>query len=237
MGSMRVRTQPVQGRLNTGPALCMDIDGAGAPTGSNTRFDVFNPPAGFATFDVGDFPLAVHPALPGWIAGLEQAFAHCAWVSDWGPECILFAQGAGLAGAAHWPHMEAPMQPPPDAPLSWHKLDGVRRSVDPAVPVAVVDDSMAPQTGHDPVEDYIVQDIIRFAQRPGPTLLLAPAQEIGLTRPLIDLLCRFARNPRDPVFAGRAVHRCYPDVRMRWPDPLPAGREAPVLVIENEEST
>ena len=235
MAGMRVRTQPVQGRLSTGPVLCLDIDGAAAPTGSNTRFDVFNPPAGFATFDVGDFPLAVHPALPGWIAELEQAFAHCAWVSDWGPECYLFAQGAGLTGAAHWPHMEAPMELPPAAPLSWHKLDGVRCGVDPTVPVAIVDDSLAPQRGHDPVEDHIHHDILRFAQRPGTTLLLAPAQEIGLTRHIVDLLCWFARNPRDPVFAVRAVHRCYPDRRMRWPDPLPGGREEPVLVNENGE--
>ena len=47
MDALRVRTQPVQGRLNTGPVLCLDIDGAAAPTGRNTRFDVFNPlPAG-----------------------------------------------------------------------------------------------------------------------------------------------------------------------------------------------
>ena len=50
--------------------------------------------------DVGDFPLAVHPALPGWFAELENAYTHCAWVSDWGPECIRFTQGAGLDRAA-----------------------------------------------------------------------------------------------------------------------------------------
>ena len=94
MGSMKVKTQPVQDRFKQGPVLCMDIDGAAAPTGSNTRFDVFNPPKGFVTFDVGDFPLAVHPALPGWFAELENAYTHCAWVSDWGEECIRFAQGA-----------------------------------------------------------------------------------------------------------------------------------------------
>ena len=230
MGSMNGRTQPVRVRFKQGPVLCMDIDGAAAPTGSNTRFDVFNPPKGFVTFDVGDFPLAVHPALPGWFDELEQAYAHCAWVSDWGPECILFAQGAGLGRAALWPHLAGSPDMPVATRLTWHKLDGVRCWVDPQAPVAIVDDSMAPQTGHDPVEDYILQDIIRFAGRPGPTLLLAPAQEIGLTRPIVDLLCRFARNPRDPVFAARVVHRCHPDYRMRWPDPLPSGQEEPSLI-------
>ncbi|MCY4155549.1 MAG: hypothetical protein OXE03_06160 [Gammaproteobacteria bacterium] len=84
--------------------------------------------------------------------------------------------------------------------------------------------------GHDPVADYISQDILRFAQRPGSTLMLAPAQEIGLTRSLVDLLCQFARNPLAPVFVSREVHRCYPDVRTRWPDPLPAGLDEPVFI-------
>ena len=194
MAAIKVRTMPVQGWFKQGPVLCMDIDGAAAPTGSNTRFDVFDPPAGFDSFEVGEFPLAVHPALPGWFDELEQAFAHCAWVSDWGPECVLFAHGAGLGRAALWPRMEASLDLSPGAPLTWHKLDGVRHCVTPEVPVAVVDDSMAPQLGHDPVEDYIGQDLIRFAQRPGPILLLAPAQEIGLTRPLVDLLCRFGHE-------------------------------------------
>ena len=126
MGSMKVRTQLVQGQFTRGPVLCMDIDGAAAPTGSNTRFDVFNRPKGFITFDVGDFPLAVHPAL-----------------------------------------------------------------------------------------------------------LLAPAQEIGLTRPIVDLLCRFARTLDNPLFATRDVHRFYPDWRMRWPDPLPPSQEHPVFIYSN----
>ena len=236
MGSVKARTQPVQGQFAQGPVLCMDIDGAAAPTGSNSRFDVFNRPQGFITFEVGDFPLAAHPALPGWFAELENAYTHCAWVSDWGEECIRFAQGAGLDRAARWPHLAGSPDMPVPTRLTWHKLDGVRCCVNPEVPVAIVDDSMAPQTGHDPVEDYIRQDIIRFAGRPGPTLLLAPAQEIGLTRPIVDLLCRFARNPDDPLFATRDVHRLYPDWRMRWPDPLPPEREQPVRCIQNEET-
>ena len=51
-----------------------------------------------------DFDYFAHLWKPeehdGWMAELEQAFAHCAWVSDWGPECVRFAQGAGLDGAA-----------------------------------------------------------------------------------------------------------------------------------------
>ena len=137
MGSVKARTQPVQGQFKQGPVLCMDIDGVAAPTGSTARFDVEDPHThkGFVTFDVGEFPLFVHPALPGWFTELEQAFAHCTWVSDWGSECILFAQGAELARAALWPHLEAPMDLTPDAPLTWHKLDGVRRGVHPEVPV------------------------------------------------------------------------------------------------------
>ena len=229
MGSMKVKTEPVQGRIKQGPVLCMDIDGVLVPAACSARHGVFDPPAGFVTFQAYWFPLAVHPALPGWMNELEQAFAHCTWVSDWGPECIRFAQGAGLDSAARWPRLSASIEPF-DTPLTWHKLDRVRSGVDPETPVAIVDDSMAPQTGHHPVEDYIGQDILRFAQRPGPTLLLAPAQEIGLTRPIVDLLCRFARHPADPMFVTREVHRCYPDWHMRWPDPLPAGMEVPVFI-------
>ena len=228
MGSMKVRTEPVQGQFKQGPVLCMDIDGVLVPAGCSARLDVFDPPAGFVTFQLWGFPLAVHPALPGWMTELEQAFAHCAWVSDWGPNCNRFAQGAGLAGAVHWPRLSASLEPF-DTPSTWHKLDRVRCGVDPETPVAIVDDSMAPQKGY-PVKDYIHQDILRFAQRHGPTLLLAPAQEIGLTRPLVDLLCLFARNPLDPVFSVREVHRCYPDVHVRWPDPLPAGLEEPAFI-------
>ena len=213
MGSVKVRTQPVQGQFKQGPVLCMDIDGAAAPTGSTARFDVDNPHThkGFITFDVGEFPLAVHPALPGWFTELEQAFAHCARVSDWGSACILFAQGAGLHLAARWPHLEAPMDLTAITPLTWHKLDGVRRGVHPEVPVAIVDDFMAPQTGRAAEADYIKQDIIRFAQRPGPT----PAAGAGAGN-WIDEIPRGPAVPvcpqptRPGVCHAVRYHRCHP---------------------------
>ena len=150
--------------------------------------------------------MAVHPALPGWFTELEQAFAHCAWVSDWGSACILFAQGAGLDLAARWPHLEAPMDLTAITPLTWHKLDGVRARRSPGGPGG---ESwmifMAPQTGRAAEADYIKQDIIRFAQRPGPTLLVAPAQEIGLTRDPSWTCCANLPATHKP--------RCLPRVR------------------------
>ena len=57
-------TQLVQGQFKQGPVLCMDIDGAAAPTGKNTRFYVDEPRPGFVSFMVDDFPLHIHPRLP-----------------------------------------------------------------------------------------------------------------------------------------------------------------------------
>ena len=203
----------------------MDIDGTAAPTGKSALFDVDEPHPGFNSFMVDDFPLHVHPRLPDWFAELEAAYTQCAWMSDWGAECIRFVRGASLDSAANWPYLEAPA----NYLGYWHKLDAVTHWVDPDVPVAVVDDQLAPQA-FSTVDPHILNSIDAFLARPGPTLLVAPAREIGLKRQAVDLLCRFARAPLDPVFAVRAVHRLNPGMAMMWPDPLPPGLEGPVLV-------
>ena len=134
-----------------------------------------------------------------------------------------FARGAGAARGVKWPYLEAP----PNCLRHWHKLDAVTCWVDPDVPVAVVYDQMVPQE-FSTVDEHILHAIRIFLERPGPTLLVAPAQEIGLTRPAVDLLCWFAKHPNAPMFAVRGVHRLNPNMAMRWPDPLPHGLEQPV---------
>ena len=117
--------------LSGGPVLCMDIDGVSAPTGTNARFDAFAAPQGFVRFDVDDFPLNVHPALPDWFDELSDAYTHCAWVSSWGQECARFARGAGLCNGAAWPYLEAPYGGPIKLLRYWEKLDAVVWWVDP----------------------------------------------------------------------------------------------------------
>lgn len=233
MSSIQVKTtQPVRERFDQGSVLCLDIDGTSAPTGKNACFDVDELNRGFRSFMVDDFPIHAHPALSAWVDELEAAYTHCAWISDWGEECIRFARGAGVACGVKWPYLEAP----PNYLRHWHKLDAVTCWVDPDVPVAVVDDHLAPQE-FSTVDEHILQAIRIFLERPGPTLLVAPAQEIGLTRPAVDLLCWFAKHPNDPMFTVRGVHRLNPNMAMRWPDPLPHGLEQPVRCIQNEETT
>ena len=209
--------------LSGGPVLCMDIDGTSAPTGKNACFDVDLPPLGLRFFMVDDFPLSVHPRLPTWFDELSAIYTHCVWISDWREECVRFARGAGVARGVKWPYLEAP----PNYLRHWHKLDAVTYWVDPDVPVAVVDDHMAPQN-LSPMDEHILNAIQLFLERPGPTLLVAPAQEIGLTRPAVDLLCWFARHPNDPMFAVSGVHRLNPDMTMQWPDLLSPWQEQPV---------
>ena len=59
-----------------------------------------------------------------------------------------------------------------------------------------------------------------FLCRPGPTLLVSPASEVGLTRELTDLRYRFARPPESPEFADRRVHEADTNWWIQWLAPL-----------------
>ena len=91
------------GPLSGGPVLCLDIDGVSSPLGQDNRYDLHAPTPGFVPVSSGGCgvgcTMQVHPALPGWIGELEQAFAHCVWVSTGGRSCGCFAGRAGLDGA------------------------------------------------------------------------------------------------------------------------------------------
>ena len=179
----------------------------------------------------------VHPALPTWMAELEQAFTHCAWVSSWQERCVWFASSARLGGAADWPYIMPVDEPPvPGDKLPAYKLEAVRAWVMPETPVAIVDDHLVDQQPHDYELWNEMQDSTAlFVQRPGPVLLIGPDKHIGLTRPIVDLLCRFARDPHDPAFGLRCTLQ--PDLYswVQWPWPLPSGQEQPVLIRPNDK--
>ena len=85
------------GPLSGGPVLCLDIDGVLSPLGQDNRYDLHAPTPGFIPVVGAGNTMQVHPALPGWIDELAQAFAHCVWVSTWRERCrrLPSARGCG----------------------------------------------------------------------------------------------------------------------------------------------
>ena len=129
--------------LKGGPVLCLDIDGVSSPLGQDNRYDLHAPTPGLVPVAGAGHTMQVHPALPEWIAELEQAFAQCVWVSTWRESCRDFAECAGLQGAADWPYLMPVDDPPvPGPPFSSYKLEAVRAWVTPETPVAIVDDHL-----------------------------------------------------------------------------------------------
>ena len=227
------------GPLSGGPVLCLDIDGVASPLGQDNRYNLHGPTPGFVPVPGAGHTMQVHPALPAWIGELEQAFAHCVWVSTWRKSCRRFAERAGLKGAADWPYIMPVDEPPvPGDKLPAYKLEAVRAWVTPDTPVAVVDDHLVEQDNAD-YKDWVktTNSIVGFVRRPGPALLIGPDRHIGLTRPIVDLLCRFAQIPHDPAFGLRCDSALNPDTDwwVQWPWPLPPNQEQPVLIRPNDE--
>ena len=235
------------GPLSGEPVLCLDIDGVSSPLGQDNRYDLHAPTPGFVHLPVSDdaekgvlgvgCTMQAHPSLPTWIGELEQAFAHCVWVSSWRDRSFWFASGAGLGGALDWPYLMPADDPPvPGDTLTAYKLEAVRAWVTPETPVAIVDDHLVDQD-RSAYEQWIeMQDSTAlFVQRPGPVLLIGPDQHIGLTRPIVDMLCRFARDPHDPAFGLRCTLQPDKYQWVQWPWPLPPGQECPVLVRPGDE--
>ena len=226
MTEQRLSTLP-RAPLDSGPVLCMNIGGTVSP---NNHWR----PKGFVGVLFNRHYEYVHPALPGWFAELDAAYTHCAWTSSLNERCAAFAHNAGLRRARDWPFLMAPQT---CGPYRWDRLNDIAAWVDPHVPLAVVDVNMAPWVFPDKcvaVYEPVRESIPRFLRRPGPTLLLAPTVQIGLTRRIVDLLCRFARDPGADEFAVRGVRRMYPDPAMRWPYELQPGQEEPVLHRDRE---
>ena len=215
-----------QAPLGGGPVLCMNI------AGTVLTANHWGPhPHGFAGIPYNDRILFVHPGVPGWFDELDDVYTHCAWISSLGERCAGFAHSAALTRAAAWPYLAAPS---PRDPRRWSRLRAVTAWIDPDAPVAVVDEHMAPQlqvcpqdSGYVPVYPPVRDTVPLFLRRPGPTLLVAPALHIGLSRRIVDLLCRFAHDPVAPEFNVRGVRRMHVDLAQRWPDPLPPGLEEP----------
>ena len=112
----------------------------------------------------------------------------------------------------------------------YHKFASVCHWVSPDVPVAVVDSYVVLRNISEAYTRGMRAAIDEFLQRPGPTLIIAPSRYIGLTRSIVDLLCRFARDPHDPMFDQREIRQPHTDPRLGWPDHLPPGLEEPVLL-------
>ena len=213
--------------LDSGPVLCMNIGGTVSP---NNHWR----PRGFVGVLFNRRYMYVHPRLQDWFAKLEAAYTHGTWISSLNERCAAFAHSAGLHRAQDWPFLMAPQT---CEPYRWHRLNDVAAWVDPHVPLAVVDVNMAPWVFPDEcvaVYEPVRESIPLFLRRPGQTLLVAPTVQIGLTRRIVDLLCRFARAPHDPDFAVRGVRRMYPDPDMRWPYEIQPDQEEPVLHRDRE---
>ncbi len=230
------------------PLLCLDIDGVCSPVGQNPRFHCHRWPPGF--IDCGS-SVQIHPALTRWIGELEAAFSTVCWISSWREYSGSFAESAGLATATAWTYVDTALAEDAQTGIR-RKLGGLAEVIDPAAPVAVVDDHLAPQypcqrenflptprsrrpydERHEAATDA---EIARFLQRPGQTLLVAPASEIGLTRAVVDTLVRFAGNPAAAEFAERRVLERDTDWWMQWPAPLDPSVEDPVCVRPENES-
>ena len=235
------------GPLSGGPVLCLDIDGVTSPLGQDNRYDLHAPTPGFVHLPVSDdaekgvlgvgCTMQVHPALPAWIGELEQAFAQCVWVSSWRDRSVWFAASAGLGGALDWHYLMPADDPPvPGDTLTADKLEAVRAWVTPETPVAIVDDHLVDQDPYAYEQwDEMQDSTALFVQRPGPVLLIGPDRQIGLTRPIVDLLCRFARDPYDTAFGLRCTLQPDSYQWMQWAWPLPPGQECPVLVRPDDK--
>ena len=227
--------------FDKGPALCMDISGVIAPFSVSTRpFVRHRTPDGFIKvygydyFEYMDHWRFVHPALPDWIGELEAAFTHCAWLDCiTSHSTIYMPRGGGQAGKTEWPHLRYRDDVDSQAP-GYYKTSHVSQWVAPDVPVALVDIHLPPPDSDHPEYQAMWQGLVRFLERQGPTLLISPFPSIGLSRSVVDLLCRFAGAPHDPAFAGR-IHRPHLDPYLSWPNPLPSWLEEPVLVLKREE--
>ena len=243
MSDSSSHSRPQRGRIENYPLLCLDIDGVCAPIGQNPRFHCHGPPPGFV--DCG-MSVQMHPAVPGWLAEVEAAFESVCWISSWEANCNLFAEQLGLRSALEWTHIDGRSARDKANTGIGRKLVGLAGVIDPAAPVAVVDDHLSAQypcDGNDVREPRDRQpwgadrggpgadaEIGAFLRRPGPTLLVSPASEVGLTRNLTDLLCRFAQDPKSLEFADRGVYEADTDWWIQWPAPLDPAVENPVRI-------
>ena len=240
-------SQPMVSHAEHYPLICLDIDGVCSPIGQNPRFHCHGPPPGFVDCDAS---AQVHPALPAWVAELDRAFRGACWISSWQGNCAWFAQSANAMPAVNWPYIDITLGVG-DTGIG-RKLDALAKVTDPHAAVVVVDDHLAgqfygmssgiPRPSDRSLENWDLfrgesarKEIDKFLGRPGPTLLVGPASEVGMTRRLVDLLCRFANDPLDSEFADRRVVEADVDWWIQWPAPLDPVVEDPVRVATRDE--
>ncbi len=236
-------SSPQIGNVEHYPLVCLDIDGVCGPIGQNPRFHCHGSPPGFV--DCGN-SVQAHPAASRWLTELEAAFASVCWISSWAGNSRGFAAGLGLPSAFDWTYIDTRSEWNAKTSIG-RKPAGLARVIHPTAPVAVVDDHLSAQfpVRHNkisPPEERRYreshygccseeeQEINDFLRRPGPTLLVAPASAVGLTRNLIDVLCRFAHDPESPVFATRRVYEADVDWWVQWPAPLDSAIENPIRI-------
>ena len=214
-------SQVPPGPITQGPVLCLDIDGVLSPLGENVRYNIVYPPEGFV--DLGWGAQQFHPDLPRWISELEAAYEQCVWISSRGYNGCRFAESAGLEGAMDWPYLYDAVAPSPVPDFKFRKLGYVAAWISSQVPVAMVDDHLAPSD----IEDHEFgsgwgrdgeASIPGFYEtREAPTLLIKPNMHVGMTRPIVDQLLRFAADPHDAEFDRAKVFKPDSDRRLAWP--------------------
>ena len=236
-----------------GPVLGLDRDGVCSPFtglggGSSFKFSENAPQPGFIDVFSGNMLMSHHPCLGEWLQTLHECFTTCFWTSHASLEdCHDLARQAGAEGPTTWPHMEKVPWVQPDKPVfkedrGWGPRPLKRMQIDENVSVALVDDLLGKYTcsitGERWYADHYAADLEKFLTRPGPTLIIAPDLNIGLTQSIIERLCRFAADPTRPEFlpgADRTPHQEHQNRWIQWPWPLGEHRDPINVQPENEQ--
>ena len=116
---------PAGGPITKGPVLCLDIDGVVSPCAQDRRFNINAYPEGFINVEGAiSYPVQVHPALPRWLAALEEHFTTCLWVTTWRYRSRWLMDALELAGPAGWPYI-LPIDTPhfPGDHIDFYKLE------------------------------------------------------------------------------------------------------------------
>ena len=192
--------------LKEGPVLALDIDGVCVPIRNKRKprtYGDLSPPGFFSC------PQNVlmsghphwHPKLKGWFEELDGAYAHVAWASSWIGNCWKLGAACGSETAASWKLMSKVG--------GWNRHGEKPFYVAPDVPFATIDDQHGAEEG----------EAEWFSQRTAPTLVLAPAPDIGLGRALVDLLIAFAKDPWSEQFKPWGCWRFYEHDSLEWRGP------------------
>ena len=200
------QTKPIATKA---PLLCLDIDGVISPTGGTYRYHEGGFIPGFIEISIQQQE-QMHPKMKEWIETLTWAFRqNCIWLSSRTSSSADFAQNAGLVDTLQWEYL-CPVRKKKVPKEIYIKVEKIIQGVKPKVPVAAVDDMLSRHKRY--------KSLDMLFDRKGPTLVIAPDPSIGLTRDMVDTLCRFAKDPYAPEFQKKEVieGRNY-DLAWPWP--------------------